>query len=110
MGQSAPLICGLGPRRRSDKRTDEPEQGQEDPEEEHPTVAPFQRPDPERDQHHEIQKSSEPNPPPHGFLLCWRKVSEMLCPALQDAVVVNPQLAGGELRCSIVSTAMTRTP
>jgi hypothetical protein len=34
----------------------------------------------------------------------------MLCPALQDAVVVNPQLAGGELRCPIVSTAMTRTP
>src|SRR5947207_1675591 len=67
--ESAPLVCGLGPRRRSDKRADEPKQGQEDPEEEHPTVAPFQRPDPERDQHHEIQKSAEADPPPHGFLL-----------------------------------------
>ena len=34
----------------------------------------------------------------------------MLCPALRAAVVVNPHLAGGELRCPIVSTAMARTP
>jgi len=83
------------------ERADDPEQREEDPQEEHPSVPVSQRPDSEPDEEDDPEKSAEADSPPHSVpreLLTGLAGAVAACATLQADVATGRRSAISERR------------